>query len=545
MNEDKTLVIRGNVVDIIERRIYGAEITLQNGHILRIVPTGKEEESYLLPGFIDAHIHIESSMVTPAAFINAAVCHGTIGTVADPHEIANVAGTDGIQFMLDNVKGIPFYAWFGVPSCVPTTKMETSGACINADETARLLQQDNLHFLGEMMDYPSILNGDPETLRKLEVALILHKPIDGHYPIGTGASLEKYIHAGISTDHEASSLKEAKEKCDLGMKIQIREGSAARDFDKLLPLLKEYPEQIMFCSDDIHPGVLQEGHINVLVKKALERGYDLYDVLRAAAYNPAQHYNIPVGFLREGDAADFIEVNNLKDLEIRRTYIQGELVFNGTGCTIPFQKPSPCNRFHAKPITLEKLSVKAKGKQMRVIVCRDRELATTMEIHPVHTSDGFVESDPERDLLKLIVVNRYQKAPPAIAFIKGTGLKLGAVAQSISHDSHNIIAVGVTDYELEQAINAVIRAKGGIAVSLMDEITLFPLPIAGLMSDLTVEEVSRDYQKIEKKIKALHTPMESLQMTLSFMGLLVIPSLKLSDKGLFDSDNFTYTSLFV
>lgn len=499
MNEAKALVIRGNVVDIIERRIYGAEITLQNGHILRIVPTGKEEESYLLPGFIDAHIHIESSMVTPAAFINAAVCHGTIGTVADPHEIANVAGTDGIQFMLENVKGIPFYAWFGVPSCVPTTKMETSGACINADETARLLQQDNLRFLGEMMDYPSILNEEPEALSKLEAALKSQKPVDGHFPTGTGTSLEKYIHAGISTDHEASSLKEAKEKCDLGMKIQIREGSAARDFDKLLPLLKEYPEQIMFCSDDIHPGVLQEGHINVLVKKALERGYDLYDVLRAATYNPAQHYNIPVGFLREGDAADFIEVNNLQDLEIRRTYIQGELVFNGIDCTIPFLKPSPCSRFHAKPITLEQLSVKAKGKQMRVIVCQDKELATTMEIHAVHTSDGFVESDPERDLLKLIVVNRYQKAPPAIAFIKGTGLKLGAVAQSISHDSHNIIAVGVTDYELEQAINAVIRAKGGIAVSLMDEITLFPLPIAGLMSDSTIEEASRDYQKIEKK----------------------------------------------
>ena len=492
MNEAKTLVIRGNLVDIINRRTFGAEISIQNGRIKKVIPTGQDEGSYLLPGFIDAHVHIESSMVTPAAFIHAAVRHGSIGAVADPHEIANVMGTEGVEYMLDNAKGIPFYTWFGVPSCVPATIMETSGAIIDADETARLLEREDLHFLAEMMNYPGVLNKDPEVMRKIEAAKNAGKPIDA-----------------------------------------------------LHPLLKEYPEQIMFCTDDAHPSFLNKGHINRMVKKSLDLGYDLYDVLRAASYNPAMHYKIPAGFLREGDSADFIQVDNLKDLTIQATYIQGTCVYDGEKCTLPLQKPIHRNNFHTKPITLEKLAVKAKGEQMRVIVCEDRELITKEELYPVHTFDGFVESDTERDILKLVILNRYQTAPPAIAFIKGTGLKLGAIAQSISHDSHNIIAIGVTDFELMQAINAVIKAKGGIAVSSMDEVTLLPLPVAGLMSDESLEETSRRYEEIEEKIKRLKTPMDSLQMTLSFMGLLVIPSLKLSNKGLFNSETFQFTPLFV
>lgn len=544
MKEAKVLVIRGNIVDIIKRSTYGAEIEVENGRISKITPTGKDEGSFLLPGFIDAHVHIESSMSTPSAFIRTAVRHGSIGAVADPHEIANVLGTVGIEFMINNAKGIPFYTWFGLPSCVPSTDIETAGAKIDAAETARLIENEDLHFLSEMMNFPGVLNNDPEVMHKLEAAIKAGKPIDGHYPLAHGEALKTYIQAGISTDHETILLENGREKCANGMYVLIREGSAAKNFDALHPLIKEYPEKVMFCTDDAHPSYLLKGHINLLVKRALDLGYDLYDVLRAASYNPAQHYKIPAGFLQAGDSADFIVVNDLKELTIQSTYIKGECVFDGTDSTIPFVKPEPCNNFHTKQISEEKLAVRAKGKEMRVIVCKDGELITEQRLYPVHTYDGFIDSDPERDILKLVVVNRYRTVPPTIAFIKGTGLQMGAVAQSISHDSHNIIAVGVTDYEITQAINAVIKAKGGIAVSCMDSVKLLPLPIAGIMSDQTLEETSIRYQEIEKQIKRLRTPMDSLQMTLSFMSLLVIPSLKLGDKGLFDVDSFQFTSLF-
>lgn len=545
MNEAKTLVMRGNVVDIIQRKTYGAELLIRDGRIERIMPTGREEGSFLLPGFIDAHVHIESAMVTPAAFVNEVVRHGSIGAVADPHEIANVMGTAGIDYMIENAKDIPFYMWFGVPSCVPATPWETSGATIDATETARLLRREDVRFLAEMMNVPGVLNGDPEVMGKIEAARAVGKPVDGHFPLAAGDALAKYIQAGVSTDHETISLEEGREKCRLGMHVLIREGSAAKNFDALHPLLREYPELVMFCTDDAHPGFLREGHIDRLVRKALELGYDLYDVLRAASYNPAMHYKIPMEFLREGDSADFIQVNNLAEWKVLATYIQGQCVFDGNDCTLPYSIPTPCNHFHARPISFEQLEVKAKGKQMRVIVCEDRSLVTQEEILPVRTFDGFVEADPQQDLLKLVVVNRYHTAPPVVAFIRGMGLRLGAVAQSIAHDSHNIIAVGATDFELTQAINAVIRAKGGIAVSCMDEVSFLPLPIGGLMSDRPLAEVCRRYQEIEAKIKCLGTPMESLQMTLSFMALLVIPALKLSDKGLFDGERCQFTSLFI
>lgn len=546
MKEDKPLVIRGNLVDILKRRTYGAEIHIRNGHIQQVIETGQEEKGYLLPGFIDAHVHIESSMTTPAAFIRAAVRHGNIGAVADPHEIANVLGTEGIDYMIDNAKELPFYSWFGVPSCVPATTLETSGATIDAEATARLLEREELHFLAEMMNYPGVLNNDPEVNGKIEAAKKRGKRVDGHFPQATGDRLKAYVAAGISTDHETITLEEGREKCALGMRVLIREGSAARNFEALHPLLKEYPERVMFCTDDAHPCLLDEGYINQSVKRALALGYDLYDVLRAASYNPARHYGIPAGFLQENDPADLILVNDLSELRILATYIQGQRVYDGERCLLPFPTPRPINRFGAKPITPEKLTVKVKGKrQMRVIVCEEGGLITQEQLCPIHTPDGIVESDPSRDILKLVIVNRYQKRPPAVAFLKGTGIKLGAVAQSITHDSHNIIAVGATDFELTQAINAVIRAKGGIAVSLLDEVSLLPLPIAGLMSDQTLEETSRLYREIEQKIKRLGTPLDSLQMTLSFMGLLVIPALKLSDQGLFDSNQFQFTPLFV
>lgn len=544
MSMAKELIIRGNIVDIVAKKIYGAELFIENGTIKEVKPTGMDEGRFIMPGFIDAHVHIESSMVTPSAFIRAAVKHGTIGVVADPHEIANVMGVEGIDYMIGNAKPLPFYSWFTLPSCVPATGMESSGARIDSSKIAELIKRDDIYGLAEMMNYPGVVNGDEETMKRVEAAKRAGKPIDGHFPLASGESLRKYVAAGISTDHESSSIEEGREKCSLGMKVIIREGSAAKDFNALHPLIDEYPEMMMFCTDDAHPSLLFEGHINRIVKRALAEGHDLFNVLRAASYNAAKHYNIPAGMLQCGDSADFIIVDSLEELNIMATYIKGEELYDGKECKIAFTKPERINNFHTKQISIEKLAVRARGKEMRVIVCQNDGLLTKEEIHPVHTYDGFVESDTKRDILKLVVVNRYQTCAPAIAFIKGTGLKLGAVAQSIAHDSHNIIAVGATDFELEQAINAVIRSKGGIAVSCMDDVKLLPLPIAGLMSELDLEETSRRYDEIERMIKGLRTPLSSLQMTLSFMALLVIPSLKISDKGLFDSESFQFKSVF-
>lgn len=546
MKEAKSLIIRGNVVDIIQRKTYGAELTIENGRITAISPTNNIEDKYILPGLVDAHVHIESSMATPNAFAHAAVHHGTIAAVADPHEIANVLGIPGIDYMINNAKDTPFYFWFGAPSCVPASPFETNGAIINAEQTKQLLEREDIHFLGEVMNYPGVINQDPEVINKIKAAQTFGKPVDGHFPMAGGEALTAYIAAGVQTDHETESLKEAEEKCKQGMFVQIREGSAAKNFDMLLPLLKSFPEHAMFCTDDSHPGWLIKNHILHLVKKALKSGYDLYDTIRAASYNPAKHYSLPMGFLQIGDYADFIIADNLENLTVESVYWQGSCIYEEGKTLFPEKTAEICNNFHARLITPEQIEVHTKKKEMRVIVCREGDLTTQEEILPVHTPDGFVESDIDRDIMKLVVINRYnKKAMPAIGFIKGMGLKWGAVAQSIAHDSHNIIAVGASDYEITKAINAVIKEKGGIAVACMDEVSILPLPIAGLMSPLSIKEIHERYEEIEKKIKALKTPLSALQMNLAFMGLTVIPELKLSDQGLFDSKKFEFTNLFI
>ncbi|OAV76110.1 Adenine deaminase [Bacteroidales bacterium Barb7] len=552
MVQNETTTLWGNVVDILSRTIYGAEVTIEGGRISRIRrtgKTGKKKTSYLLPGFIDAHVHNESSMSTPAAFAQTAVQHGTVGVVADPHEMANVLGVAGIYYMIDNVKDLPFYAWTGLPSCVPSTGLEGTTTVIDSVQTANLLKRDDIHFLSEVMNFPCVIQRESEVMKKIQAAKDAGKPIDGHAPMITGEDLKAYIAAGISTDHEAISIEDGREKCAAGLHILIREGSAAKNFHALHPLLKEYPEQIMFCTDDIHPSDLLKGHINLSVKRALALGYDLYDVLRAASYNPARHYHIPVGFLREGDSADFVQVNSLEDMHIEATYIKGVCVYDGKDtCGFPEVTATPniINNFHALPVSPADLAVKAETSRIRVITCQEGELITGEEIHEASVWGGFVQSDTSRDIVKLVVVNRYYPAPPSVAFIKGTGIKHGAVAQSIMHDNHNLIAVGVNDENIVEALNAVIKAKGGIAVSSPHKETcLFPLPIAGLISPLPVRCIAEKYERLERDIKALGTPLQSFQMTLSFMGLIVIPSIKLSDKGLFDTNAFSFTNLFV
>jgi adenine deaminase len=498
---------------------------------------------YILPGFIDAHIHIESSMLIPSEFARLATPHGTVATVSDPHEIGNVLGIEGVRYMIRNGKQVPFHFYFGAPSCVPATNFETAGACISAEEIKRLFVEDKLVYLSEMMNFPAVLNRDSLVMDKIRAAQELGLPVDGHAPGLKGDEAKRYIEAGITTDHECYSLEEALDKLRYGMKILIREGSAAKNYEALHPLIKSHPEQVMFCSDDKHPHELLKGHINEIVKRSIaEHGYDTMAVLRAACYNPVKHYHLDVGLLQKGDPADFIVVDNLRDFTVIQTYVRGQLVAEGGRTTISSIESDLVNNFETSEKKPSDFCIKATGDSIQVIGALDGELITKKLKGRPKVGNGYFVSNTQDDILKIAVVNRYCDAPAATAFIKGFGLKSGALASCIAHDSHNIVAVGVTDEELCRAVNAVIANKGGIALSVAGKTETLPLPIAGIMSHDDGYRVAASYASIETKAKELGSSLHDPFMTLSFMALLVIPSLKLSDKGLFDGDSFCFTS---
>lgn len=537
--------ISGKIVDIFNKQIFNGELLIENGKIEKIIKTNDAENQYILPGFIDSHIHIESSMLIPSRFAELSVPHGTVACISDPHEIANVLGIDGVKFMIKNSKQCPQKFFFGAPSCVPATDFETSGARIDLDAIDELLQNKDIHFLAEMMNFPGVINDLPEVIGKIELAKKYGKPIDGHAPLLSGKNLEKYAKAGITTDHECTNIKEAEEKIALGMKILIRNGSAAKDFDNLFELIDKYPENVMFCSDDRHPDDLVQGHINLLVKESIQRGADLFNTLRAACINPVEHYNIPVGLLRQGDYADFIIIDNLNDFNIQKSFINGNLVFENGKINFKTNnlqiKP---NNFIEIKINPEDLKIKAKSENIRVIKAFERSLLTKQMIAKAKINNGFVESDIQNDILKIVVVNRYQKTAPSIGFINGIGLKHGALATSVAHDSHNIIAVGCTDQEIAKAINTVAENKGGMAIYNNGEISILPLPVAGLMSDRNGKEIAEKYKQLNEQAKAIGSKLDAPFMTLSFMALLVIPELKIGDKGLFDVSKFQFSELF-
>lgn len=535
--------IHGHLVDMHKREIYSALLTVENGRISSIKRDGHRGNYFILPGFVDAHIHIESSMIPPSEFAHVAVRHGTIATVCDPHEIANVLGGTGIEFMLKNARKTPLKFYFGAPSCVPATRFETSGAILGPKEVKTLLSHPEIKFLSEVMNYPGVLSRDPDVMAKIAAAKEFNKPVDGHAPGLHGEDIKNYIAAGISTDHESTTLSEAKEKRSLGMKILVREGSAAHNFNALFPLMKEDRDGCMFCSDDLHPENLLLGHINLLVKKAVKNGMDLLDVLCISSKNPVEHYKLDMGLLREGDPADFILVEDLKNFRVLETYIDGICVFKEE-TLFPRIEVSPINIFHVKPKSIEDFLIPAKEGDALVIEILDKELITKKLLCKPTIKNGYVISDPARDLLKITVVNRYKKTSPSVGLIKNFGLKQGAVASSIAHDCHNIIAIGASDEDLCTAINAVIAAKGGIAVTDKGKTNILPLPIAGLMSTLEAREVAHLYGDLEEKVKKLGSHLHAPLMTLSFMALLVIPELKISDLGLFDGNAFTLTSLF-
>jgi adenine deaminase len=474
--------IRGNIVDIVNRTIFQGELEIYEGKISALKRMPVSEKQYILPGFIDSHLHIESSMMIPAEFAATALPHGTTGVIADPHEIANVMGVEGVMFMIENSRKTPLKIYYSAPSCVPATPFETSGALLGLAETELLLSRPEIVSLAEMMNYPGVLHHDKEILAKLATAKKYHKPVDGHAPGLRGKEVRQYAAAGISTDHECTELEEAEEKISYGMKIMIREGSASKNFTTLIPLLQSSPGSIMFCSDDICPGDLMKGHINLLVKKSVEMGYDLMDTLRAASYNPVKHYHLDTGLLREGDSADFIIVDDLMLFNILTTYIEGNPVAEkGRSITIA-EKERPVNNFRTPSLNREDLKVKPLSNRMRVIEAYDAQLNTGCSIVTPRIRNDEVLSDPGNDILKIVVVNRYRQSKPAVGFIKGFGLKRGALASTVAHDSHNIIAAGVNDSAILTAIEAVAATQGGLAVVNEEKKEILPLPYAGLMS---------------------------------------------------------------
>jgi adenine deaminase len=535
------MLITGNLIDIHTNSIYPVELEIEGNKISCITRTSKKvDDQFILPGFTDAHVHIESSMLVPTEFARLAVVHGTVATVSDPHEIGNVLGVRGVEFMIENGKQSPFKFYFGAPSCVPATTFETAGAVIDATDIEFLLSKPEIKYLAEMMNWPGVLHHDPTVYQKIAIAKKYNKPVDGHAPGLMDADAANYIAAGISTDHECFTKEEALGKLKHGMKILIREGSAAKNFNALVDLIPEHFEAMMFCSDDKHPDSLVDGHINSLIKRALQKKIDLFKLLRVACYNPVAHYKLDVGLLRTGDNADFIVIDNPADFNIRKTYINGKLVAENGVSKLSALRCDPINNFSVTAIDKKQLEVPHTTNKIAVIEVIDGELITNrIDVQP-KIVNGLVVSDPSKDILKIVVVNRYNNAKPAVAFAKNFGLKEGAIASSVAHDSHNIIAVGISDDEIESAINLVIQQRGGISAVSRTEKKIIPLPVAGLMSNEDGYKVANDYTDIDAMVKKMGSTLLSPFMSLSFMALLVIPALKLSDLGLFDGNRFEF-----
>ena len=538
-------MISGYVVDVVAKTIIKAKVEIESGKIKSIIPSENVDNQYIIPGFVDAHIHIESSMMLPAEFARYSVVHGTVACVCDPHEMANVCGVAGIDYMIENSRRSPMKFFFGAPSCVPSTSFEAAGAHLDASQVDELLQRDDIYFLAEMMNFPGVIHHNKQVWAKLEAAKRLGKQIDGHAPELKGADLEAYAAGGITTDHECMTIAEAEAKIALGMTVQIREGSAAKNFDDLLPLLEKYPDKIMFCSDDKHPDdLLKNGHINTLARRAVAAGFDPVDVLRICSYTPVKHYGLNVGLLQEGDDADFVVVTDLQSFDVQSTFIKGVRVSDGKSPLFErFVPDELINRFEALPIVVDDLYVKDSGGLLRVIDVEDGQLYTKeIRVKP-KVEDGNLVSDVENDVLKMVVYNRYAPSKPAVGFIHGIGLKKGAMASTVAHDSHNIVAVGTSDAEICSAINKIIETEGGILATSNGDVKALELPVGGLLSDQPGSEIARLYEEVDAYAKELGTTLRAPFMTIAFMSLLVIPEIKLGDKGLFDGRSFQFISL--
>jgi adenine deaminase len=537
--------ISGNIVDVVAGVIYPGTLEVRDGIIINIVKETKSYDTYIIPGFVDSHIHVESSMLAPSEFARLAVIHGTVAALCDPHEIANVLGIEGVRYMIENGKTTPFKFYFGASPCVPATPYETSGATIGVKEIEALFRDYNIGHLAEVMNFPGVINEDPELMAKIALAHTYGKRIDGHAPGLSGDALKRYIAAGITTDHEIIEKKGALEKIALGMKVQIREGSAAKNFETLYGLIEEYPDFCMFCGDDKHPDDLIKEYIDMLAKRAVGKGIDVMKVLQCACLNPVSHYGLDVGLLQKYQRADFLVVNNLTDFRVLKTFINGELVAEDGKTYLAHRAGVTPNRFQATRKTAQAFRMQKKGERIRVIEAIEGQLLTGSISAIPRTDNDNVVSDPERDILKMAVINRYENKPPAIGFVKNFGLKKGAIASSVAHDSHNIIAVGISDEAICAAVNLVIEHKGGISLISDEFREVLPLPIAGIMSSDDGFAVAEQYARLNSLARGLGAKLTTPYMSLSFMALLVIPKLKLSDKSLFDGESFTFVDLFI
>lgn len=542
MKPESPLVVRGNIVDPVARTITPSTLTIRDGVIADVQVDATPHATCLTPGFVDAHVHVESSMLVPSEFARLAVRHGTVATVSDPHEIANVLGVPGVHYMLRQAGSTPFHFHFGAPSCVPATRFETNGAELTPADVAALLERPGIHYLSEVMNFRGVIAGEPAFAEMIAAARRVGKPVDGHAPGLRGPDCRTYFAAGISTDHECFTRDEALEKLEYGAHIIIREGSAARNFEALYTLIDEYPERVMLGSDDKHPDDLERGHINLLLRRAVAAGVDPFNALRVATVNAARHYRIPLGGLAVGDPATFVEIDDLRNFNVLRTFVGGRLVAEDGRETLSPMPIPIVNQFRARRPAAADFAIARGGDSVRVIEVIDGQLITRSGRHVVSDTP---QSDPAHDVLKIAVINRYADAPPAVGFIRGFGLRRGAIASSVAHDSHNVIVTGVTDADLARAAAAVIRHGGGLAVVGPDVEEVLPLPVAGIMSDADAVTVARRYGQLDRAAKALGTTLGAPFMTLSFMALLVIPELKLSDRGLFDAGASRFTPLFL
>lgn len=536
--------ISGIIADLKKRTFLKGIITIEQGIITDITECDDVPDRFILPGFVDAHIHIESSMLVPSQFAPIAVKHGTVATVSDPHEIANVCGMDGVNYMIEDGQKVPLKFCFGAPSCVPATAFETAGAEISVDDVKHLLDREDIYYLAEMMNWPGVLHGDSDVFQKIRAAKKAGKPVDGHAPGLKGKQAEDYAKAGITTDHECFTIDEALDKIKAGMMIQIREGSAARNYEALHPLLKSHPDKLMFCSDDKHPDELIPGHINDVVKRSLNLGYNIFDVLCAASLNTVEHYNLPVGLLRKGDPADFIVIDNIVDFNILETWIDGTCVFGNNGVSFVTQTAPVINNFTSYHINAQDVKIRTTISEIPVIRAIDGELITEkIYVKLPKSEDGELLANPQCDILKMVVVNRYKKAKPAVAYINGFGIKNGAIASSVGHDCHNIIAVGESDDAITRAVNMIMDEGGGLSAVNGAKSSVLPLPVAGIMSNEEAGKVAQMYKELSNMAAEMGSPLKAPYMLISFMALLVIPSLKLSDKGLFDGDTFNFVEI--
>lgn len=539
--------VKGRIVDIINSKIYNGIVSIADGKIESIIESIEDYEVYILPGLVDSHVHIESSMLTPTQFSKLVVPRGTVAVVTDPHEIANVMGVKGVDYMIEDAMHTPLKCFFGAPSCVPATSFETSGASIGAIEIGNLLKREDIWFLSEMMNFPGVINKDDEVWDKINAAQLSGKRIDGHAPGLRGEQLKRYASGGITTDHECMTIQEAIDKINCGITVQIREGSAAKNFEQLWPLFDTFPDDIMLCTDDSHPDeLLNKGHIDKIIRLGLSKGIDVFKLLRAAILKPIVHYNLPVGLLRVGDPADFIVVDSLENFNVQETYINGKRVFGGGELLFEVPVSQSVNNFNISTITTNDIQIKYKAtSDIRVIEAVDGDLLTKELVFSPKDTNGFIVSNTKEDILKIVVLNRYRQAPPVVGFIKNIGLKRGAIACSVAHDSHNLIAVGVSDNDIIMALNQIISHKGGISYAHDTEINCLPLEVAGLMTSKSGQEVAKLYQQMNDKAQQWGSHLQAPFMTLSFMSLLVIPQLKIGDMGLFDVNTFSFTNLYV